>query len=82
MAQLSRMTKIVMYGANWCGDTIRSKQYLEAHQVNYKYVDLVAHPEEKEVAKEISGSYRIPVLVFEDGSFLSEPSNAEIKAKL
>lgn len=76
------MADIKMYGADWCGDTIRAKQYLEAHNVPFQYIDLVAQPDEKETAKHISGNYRIPVLLFEDGSFLSEPSNAEIEAKL
>ena len=73
---------IKMYGADWCGDTIRAKKYLEEKSVPYEYIDLVAHPEEKETSKKISGTERIPVLLFEDGSWLSEPSNEEIEKKL
>ena len=76
------MSEIKVYGADWCGDCRRAKAVLNEQNVSFEYIDLVAHPEKKEVAQEISGRSKIPVIVFPDGSFLSEPANEEIIRKL
>ncbi len=73
---------ITMYGAAWCGDCRRSKALLDAEGVDYEYIDLEAVPEAADAAKAISGRTNIPVIVFPDGSFVVEPSDAELRAKL
>jgi len=65
---MSDAKKITVYGADWCSDCTRSKGYLDAHQVPYTYETL-------------TGAKSIPVIIFEDGSYLIEPSNAELGAK-
>lgn len=74
--------KITMYGADWCGDCRRAKSVFAAAGVDYDYIDLVADPDQAEVAERISGRKNIPVIVFPDGTHLVEPSNNEIIAKL
>lgn len=71
-----------VYGADWCGDCIRTKKFLANANVPFDYVDLVKYPQEKSTAIDISGSTHIPVVVFEDGSFLVEPSNNDLAEKL
>lgn len=77
------MPEIVMYGAEWCGDCRRSKQFLDSHQLAYIYHDIVAAPELADVVvsyNEQAGhgpKRRIPVILV-DGRILSEPSNAEL----
>ena len=74
---------IVMYGADWCGDCRRSKAFLERRGVPFTYVDLEERPDEiKEVIKRNDGMRSIPVIVFADGSHLTEPSNDALAAKL
>jgi len=75
--------EITMYGADWCGDCRRAKAYFEERSVPYAYVDLEAHPEfMAAVLERNQGARRIPVIVFPDGSHLTEPTNSELAAKL
>ena len=74
---------IMMYGADWCGDCRRSKAFLERRGVPFTYVDLEERPDEMaEVIRRNDGMRSIPVIVFEDGSHLTEPTNDALAAKL
>jgi len=74
---------IVMYGADWCGDCRRSKAFLERHGVAFTYVDLEERPEEMKTVIARNGGLRsIPVIVFDDGSHLTEPTNGALATKL
>ena len=74
--------RITMYGAAWCGDCRRSKALLDRRGVDYEYVDLEVVVEGAERAKAISGRTNIPVVVFPDGTHFTEPTDAELGAKL
>ena len=77
------VAEIVMYGADWCGDCQRSKQYFADHSVEYTYIDLVEQPEQyEEVTRRNGGAKSIPVIVFADGTHLTEPSNDQLREKL
>ncbi len=74
---------ITMYGAQWCGDCRRSKAWFEANDVDFTYVDLEATPEAVDVVLERNnGLKRIPVIVFDDGTHLTEPSDEALAAKV
>lgn len=73
---------IEMYGAPWCGDCVRAQALLEHYGVEFRYHNVDDDPEAKAKAIEISGMQRIPVLLFPDGSHLSEPSNPLLNEKL
>lgn len=73
---------IRMYGAEWCGDCRRTSKQLTDLGVAFDYIDLVAQPDQVDVAKEIAGRANIPVVVYPDGSHHVEPSNKEVEAKL
>lgn len=74
---------ITLYGAHWCPDCRRSKQFLGEHQIPYNWVDIEQDAKaEQFVIEKNAGKRIIPTIVFEDGSFLVEPSNAELAAKL
>lgn len=75
--------EIVVYGANWCPDCRRAKEFLGSHRIEYRWVDLEQHPEEvAEVEGRNNGKRVIPTIVFPDGSFLTEPSNDELADRL
>lgn len=76
------VSKVTMFGADWCRDCIRSKALLDRLGTDYDYIDLVAHPEEADRAQAISGRTNIPVIVFPDGRHLVEPSDAELNDAL
>ena len=77
------MEEITMYGAEWCGDCRRSKRFLDGNNVAYKYIDVEADVSASEKVIEINGGMRsIPVIVFPDGTHLTEPSDYALKEKL
>lgn len=74
---------IVMYSADWCGDCRRSKRLMDSLNVDYTIIDVEADPSASEKVIEINGGQRsIPVIVFPDGSHMTEPSDIDLKAKL
>jgi len=74
---------ITIYGAYWCPDCRRSKQFLGEHQIPYHWVDIEQDPAaERFVIEKNQGKRIIPTIVFDDGSFLVEPSNAALAAKI
>jgi thioredoxin reductase (NADPH) len=76
-------SKITVYGAHWCPDCRQSKQFLGEHQIPYSWIDIEADKSAEEfVMATNKGKRIIPTIVFADGSFLVEPSNAELAAKL
>lgn len=76
-------TNIKVYGTTWCSDCKRAKQFFGEQRVHYDFVDVDADAEGMAYVEEVNdGKQIIPVIVFEDGSTLVEPSNAELAAKL
>ncbi|HRD36028.1 MAG TPA: glutaredoxin domain-containing protein [Candidatus Nanopelagicaceae bacterium] len=76
-------TSITMYSADWCGDCVRSKRLLDSLQVSYEIIDVESIPGASEKVIEINGGKRsIPVILFPDGTHLTEPSDIDLKAKL
>jgi len=74
---------ITMYGASWCPDCKRSKDFLESHNIEYNYVDIETSDEAvKKVESLNNGLRRIPTMVFDDGAVLVEPSNKQLAEKL
>ncbi|MFB9688477.1 glutaredoxin domain-containing protein [Amycolatopsis plumensis] len=75
--------KLTVYGASWCPDVKRSRALLDREGVEYSYVDVEADAAAERRVRELQdGACRIPTIVFEDGSFLVEPSDAELSARL
>ena len=76
-------SSITMYSADWCGDCVRSKRLLDSLQVSYEIIDVESIPGASEKVIEINGGKRsIPVILFPDGTHLTEPSDIDLKAKL
>ena len=74
---------ITMYGADWCGDCRRSKRLLEVLDVQVTHIDVEADQSAAAKVIEINGGAKsIPVIVFSDGTHLTEPSDNDLKAKL
>ena len=73
---------VEFYGAAWCGDCVRARALLEHYGVDFTHHDVDASDEDKAKAIELSGRPNIPVLLFPDGSVLTEPSNPLLNSKL
>lgn len=75
--------KVIVYGAYWCPDCRRAKKFLGEQFVPYEWIDIEQDKEAEEyVLQKNDGKRIIPTIVFEDDSFLVEPSNAELAKKL
>lgn len=76
-------TNIKLYGTNWCSDCKRSKKFLGEQRIQYDYINIEEDKEGQTYVQKIQkGGLTIPTIVFDDGSNLIEPSNAELAAKL
>ncbi len=74
---------LTVYGASWCPDCRRAKQFLASHRIPYEWIDLEEFPEKTaEVEARNDGKRIIPTIVFPDGSFLAEPSNDELADRI
>jgi thioredoxin reductase (NADPH) len=72
-----------MYGTAWCSDCKRAKQFFAEQRVPYEFVDVDADEAGRRVVQEHNGGKDIiPTILFDDGSVLVEPSNAELAAQL
>ena len=75
--------KLRVYGAPWCPDCQRSKQFLNEQRVPYEWHDIDQEDAAPEYVQHMNnGKQIIPTIVFSDDSILVEPSNAELADKL
>jgi thioredoxin reductase (NADPH) len=75
--------KVTVYGAYWCPDCRRSKKFLGEQFVPFRWVDIEQDMAgEAYVLEKNNGKRIIPLIEFQDGSFLVEPTNAELAKKL
>ncbi len=74
---------IVVYGAEWCGDCMRTRRFLSKNNISYTWINIDRDKDgEKLVLKVNRGMRSIPTIIFEDGSTLVEPSNTTLAEKL
>jgi mycoredoxin len=77
------MSEITMYGAEWCGDCIRSKRLLNELGVDFDYLNIEEVAGAADKVLEINGGMQsIPVITFRDGTHLTEPSDKDLRKKL
>jgi thioredoxin reductase (NADPH) len=75
--------KVTVYGAYWCPDCRRSKKFLGEQFIPFRWVDIEQDlAGEAHVLEKNNGKRIIPLIEFQDGSFLVEPTNAELAKKL
>jgi mycoredoxin len=74
---------IRVFGADWCGDCIRSKRVLERSGAPFEWIDVEVQAGAAAEAMELArGRRNIPVIVFPDGRVLIEPSDRELEDAL
>jgi len=74
--------KIWIFGELWCPDTIRVMELFDFLKIDYEWVDSGKDSRAKDLVIKTAGKYKIPIVFFEDGSYLVEPSDFEIIQKL
>lgn len=75
--------KVTMYTTTWCGYCVRLKSQLQREGIEYDEVNIELDPAAADLVMSVNGGNQtVPTLVFADGSALTNPSIAEVKAKL
>ncbi len=79
--------RVTVYGADWCGDTIRTLRHLDKTGVQYQYIDIDGDEAgERKVIDFNKGKRRIPLveIATESGETksLSVPSESELSSAL
>lgn len=74
---------VTIYSTIWCGYCRRLKSQLEREGISYQEVDIEVDPGAADVVMSVNGGLQtVPTLVFADGSALTNPSLADVKARL
>ena len=80
---MASQNNIKLYGTNWCSDCKRSKKFLGEQRVRYEFINIEDDQEGQAFVQKVqNGGLSIPTIVFDDGSVLVEPSNADLATKL
>lgn len=74
---------LTVYSTSWCGYCHRLKTALRSNGISYDEVDIEQDPAAAEFVSSVNGGNRtVPTVKFADGSTLTNPSAAQVKAKL
>ena len=72
-----------MYSSPWCGYLHRLKGQLQREGIEFREVDIERQPEAAAIVEQVNaGNQTVPTLVFADGSAMTNPSLAQVKAKI
>ncbi|MQA80066.1 MAG: mycoredoxin [Streptosporangiales bacterium] len=75
--------QVTMYSTPWCGYCRRLKSQMEREGIAFAEVDIEQDPEAADYVMSVNGGNQtVPTLVFPDGSALTNPSIAQVKAQL
>ena len=75
--------RVRVFGASWCGDSIRAKRSLDECRVSYDWVDVDEDESALDYVLQVNqGKRKTPTILFPDGSILVEPGNRELARKL
>ncbi len=76
-------TRLTIYSTTWCGPCIRLRSQLDRVGVDYEVIDIERRPEAAAYVMSVNnGNQTVPTVVFPDGSVMTNPSVAEVQARL
>ena len=74
---------VTMYSTTWCGYCRRLKTMLDREGIGYNEVNIEEVPDAADLVMALNGGNQtVPTLLFPDGSAATNPSLAEVKARL
>jgi mycoredoxin len=74
---------ITMFSTTWCGYCRRLKGQLERAGIGYTEVNIEEVEQAAEYVMEVNGGNQtVPTVIFPDGTAATNPSLAEVKARL
>jgi len=76
-------SRFTLYSTPWCGYCHRLKGQLQREGIVFDEVDIEAVPDAAFIVEQANhGTQTVPTLVFTDGTALTNPSVAQVKAQL
>jgi mycoredoxin len=76
-------SELIMYSTVWCGYCKRLKTAMKSSGIAFREVDIEHDPEAAQFVMSVNGGNQtVPTVKFPDGSALTNPSIADVKAKL
>ena len=74
---------VTIYSTTWCGYCRRLKSMLDREGIGYTEVNIEDVPDAADLVMALNGGNQtVPTLLFPDGSAATNPSLAEVKARL
>jgi mycoredoxin len=74
---------MTIYSTQWCGYCHRLMRQLDREGVGYEVVDIEHDATAADYVMSVNGGNQtVPTVVFEDGTALTNPSLAQVKARL
>ena len=74
---------LTMYSTTWCGYCHRLKSQLDREGIAYQVVDIEKDEDAAFLVMQVNGGNQtVPTLVYADGSAHTNPSLAQVKAKI
>jgi mycoredoxin len=75
--------KLTIYSTPWCGYCTRLKRHLDRTGVPYQDVDIEQDADAAAYVMSVNGGHQtVPTVVFPDGSAATNPTIAEVTARL
>ncbi len=70
-------------GDRWSPDSHRIRDFLARHRVPYRWLDVESSEEARQIIERLDhGTPKLPVVVFQDGSYLEAPENREVAERI
>ena len=77
------MYSMKMYSTPWCGYCARLKAQFGREGIAFEEINIEADPLAAALVERVNGGNQtVPTIVFEDGTAMTNPSLAQVKAKL
>lgn len=80
---MSENPALTVFSTTWCGPCRRLKGLLQIEGIEFEAVDIEQDREALEFVKEVNrGNAVVPTVLFADGTVMTNPSVAAVKAQL
>ncbi len=70
---------VIVYGTDWCAQTMQVRRYLDRLGIPYRYVNLERDPQATERVRWWTGGYASHPTVYIGGEVLVEPTIGELE---
>lgn len=79
---LNPQGKIVLYGADWCGDCRRAKRFLNDNEINFVFIDVDQNTEAASYVEKVNNGKRIIPTILINEKVYTNPDNPTLRAAL